>query len=620
MAESKEKLFDQFPPVSTQEWKEKVVADLKGADFDKKLVWRTNEGFNVNPMYRAEDIANLSTTDSLPGEYPYVRGTRADNNWLVRQDIKVTDVKEANVKALDILKKGVESLGFEIAKDLISVENLKTLLHGIDVENVELNFSTCMKSTVKLAETVAAYFKTTSIDLTKVSGSIRFNPFKRMLTKGRDFADYADQAVAVIDAVKELSGFRVLAVDAVMLNNAGSFISQELGFALAWGNEWLAALTDKGLSVDEVAKRVKFNFGISSNYFMELAKFRAARMLWAQIVTAYKPECNCSTKMKTHAQTSEFNMTVYDAHVNLLRSQTETMSAALSGVDSITVTPFDITYKTPDDFSERIARNQQLLLKEESHFDKIVDPGAGSYYVENLTISIAEQAWKLFLETEDKGGFYQAVKDGYIQDQINASSVARHAAIARRKEILLGSNQYPNFNETAAGKIEKQDSCGCGCNHNHTCEPEFATLKFDRGASDFEALRLATERSGKRPNVFMLTIGNLAMRLARSQFSSNFFACAGYKIIDNLGFDTVQAGVDAALEAKADIVVLCSSDDEYVTLAPEAKKTLGDKAILVVAGAPECMDELKAQGIDQFINVRSNVLETLQAFNAKLSI
>ena len=243
MAESKEKLFDQFPPVSTQEWKEKVVADLKGADFDKKLVWRTNEGFNVNPMYRAEDIANLSTTDSLPGEYPYVRGTRADNNWLVRQDIKVTDVKEANVKALDILKKGVESLGFEIAKDLISVENLETLLHGIDVENVELNFSTCMKSTVKLAETVAAYFKTTSIDLTKVSGSIRFNPFKRMLTKGRDFADYADQAVAVIDAVKELPGFRVLAVDAVMLNNAGSFISQELGFALAWGNEWLGGLS-----------------------------------------------------------------------------------------------------------------------------------------------------------------------------------------------------------------------------------------------------------------------------------------------------------------------------------------------------------------------------------------
>lgn len=623
MAESKEKLFDQFPPVSTQEWKEKVVADLKGADFDKKLVWRTNEGFNVNPMYRAEDIANLSTTDSLPGEYPYVRGTRADNNWLVRQDIKVTDVKEANVKALDILKKGVESLGFEIAKDLISVENLKTLLHGIDVENVELNFSTCMKSTVKLAETVAAYFKTTPADLQKVSGSIRFNPFKRMLTKGRDFADYADQAVAVIDAVKELPGFRVLAVDAVMLNNAGSFISQELGFALAWGNEWLAALTDKGLSVDEVAKRVKFNFGISSNYFMELAKFRAARMLWAQIVKQYNPACDCACKMKAHAQTSEFNQTIFDAHVNLLRSQTETMSAALAGVDSITTTPFDKAYKEPDDFSERIARNQQLLLKEESHLNRITDPAAGSYYVETLTVSIAEQAWKLFLEVEEKGGFYKAVKEGFVQNQVNASAETRHMNVARRKEILLGTNQYPNFNEVASDKIVNGEACGCGCGKHeggHHCEPEFPVLNTKRAASDFETLRLATERSGKRPTVFMLTIGNLAMRLARSQFSSNFFACAGYKIVDNLGFETVQVGIDAALDAKADIVVLCSSDDEYAQYAPEAFKILDGRALFVVAGAPACMDELKAQGITEFIHVRSNVLDTLKSFNEKLSI
>ena len=621
MADCKEKLFDQFPPVSTEEWMEKVTADLKGADFNKKLVWRTNEGFNVKPMYRAEDTENLKTTDSRPGEYPYIRGTKNDNNWLIRQEIVVDDVTAANKKAIDILTKGINSLGFHIEETHITPENMAALLKDIDVENIEINFHTCIKNAAKLIETTGAYYKSIHVDTTKAQGSFNYDPFKRMLKRGRDFANYATQAASLIKSASELlPKFRVVSVDAVMFNNAGSYISQELGYALAWGNEWLSALTEAGLSADEAAKQIKFNFGISSNYFMEIAKFRAARMLWAQIVTAYKPECDCSTKMKTHAQTSEFNMTVYDAHVNLLRSQTETMSAALSGVDSITVTPFDITYKTPDDFSERIARNQQLLLKEESHFDKIVDPGAGSYYVENLTISIAEQAWKLFLETEDKGGFYQAVKDGYIQDQINASSVARHAAIARRKEILLGSNQYPNFNETAAEKIERQESCGCGCNSSHTCEPEFATLKFDRGASDFEALRLATERSGKRPNVFMLTIGNLAMRLARSQFSSNFFACAGYKIIDNLGFDTIQAGVDAALEAKADIVVLCSSDDEYATLAPEAKKVLGDKAILVVAGAPECMDELKAQGIDQFINVRSNVLETLQAFNAKLSI
>lgn len=615
---NKENLFDKFPPISTEEWKNKVVADLKGADFDKKLVWRTNEGFNVNPMYRAEDTVDFKTTDSLPGEYPYIRGTKTDNEWLTRQDIEVENVDEANAKALDILNKGVDSLGFKLKAEDITEEGISRLLKGICPECVELNFSSCVKNSVKLAETLVAYFKSQNADLEKLHGSINFTPFKRMLKKGRDFAEYADKAAELLKAIAPLPHYRVLAVDAILLNNAGSFISQELGFALAWGNEWMAALTDKGFSADEVAKRIKFNFGISSNYFMELSKFRAARMLWAQIVKQYDPKCDCSCKMVCHAQTSEFNQTIFDAHVNLLRSQTETMSAALAGVDSITTLPFDKQYKTPDDFSERIARNQQLLLKEESHLNKITDPGAGSYYIETLTLSIAEQAWKLFLEVEDKGGFYAAVKAGFVQEQVNASSATRHANVAKRKEILLGTNQYPNFNEIAGNKIEKKEEAAshCGC----SCAPEFATLSFKRAASDFENLRLATENAEKRPSVFMLTIGNLAMRLARSQFSSNFFACAGYKIIDNLGFETVQAGVDAALEAKADIVVLCSSDDEYAVYAPEAHKLLEGKALFVVAGAPACMEELQAQGITEFIHVRSNVLDTLKAFNAKLSI
>ena len=351
---------------------------------------------------------------------------------------------------------------------------------------------------------------------------------------------------------------------------------------------------------------------------MEIAKFRAARWLWAEIVAAYKPACECACKMVAHAQTSEWNMTVYDAHVNLLRSQTEAMSAALAGVDSITVRPFDKIYQTPDDFSERIARNQQLLLKEECHLDKVVDPSAGSYYVEVLTNSLADVAWKLFLEVEEKGGFSVAVNAGEIQYAVNASNVARKKAVATRREILLGSNQYPNFTEVAADKIQEKGSCCCG--GGHCGEATIPALDFSRGASEFEALRMATEKSGKTPKVFMLTIGNLAMRLARSQFSANFFACAGYKIIDNLGFDTVEAGVEAAVKAGAEIVVLCSSDDEYAEFAPAAYKALAGRAEFVVAGAPACADDLKAQGIDQFVNVKSNVLETLKAFNAKLGI
>ncbi len=320
--------------------------------------------------------------------------------------------------------------------------------------------------------------------------------------------------------------------------------------------------------------------------------------------------------MTVHAETSRFNQTVYDAYVNLLRSQTECMSAAIAGVDSITVTPFDVPYKKPDEFSERIARNQQFLLKEESHLDKVVDPAGGSYYVETLTVSIAAQAWKVFMGVEEKGGFLAAVNAGDVQKAITETSEKRHTDIARRKEILLGTNQYPNINEMAAEKIEVKDGCSCGCNHGE--EKGGNGLPTARAASDFEALRLATEAASNRPKVFMLTIGNLAMRLARAQFSTNFFGCAGYEIVDNLGFDTVQEGVDAALSQGADVIVLCSSDDEYVTLAPEAFKYLDGRAEFVVAGSPACMDDLKAVGINDYVHVRCNVLDVLRDFNNRL--
>lgn len=621
MAECKEKLFTEFPPVSTSEWMEKVTTDLKGADFAKRLVWKTKEGFNVQPMYRAEDIENLKTTDALPGEYPYIRGTKKCNSWKVRQDIDTSSLEEANKKALDILNKGVDSLGFKLKADHLNVESLAILLKDICVECIEINFSTCGKKAPQLVEALTAYYAAANVDATKAKGSINFDPMSRMLKRGRDAADFAELGAALIKATESLPKYKVITINGSLLSNAGGYISQELGYTLAWGNEWMAKLTEVGVTPDVAAKSIKFNFGISSNYFMEMAKFRAARMLWAQIVATYKPESSCAAKMQIHAQTSEFNMTIFDAHVNLLRSQTEAMSAALAGVDSLTVTPFDKCYQTPDDFSERIARNQQLLLKEESHFDKIVDPAAGSYYVETLTVSIAEQAWKLFLTVEEKGGFYAALKEGYIQSEIQASSTARHEAMARRSEILLGTNQYPNFNEMAKGKIAEKPTKGHCCGgHAHTCEKQIETLSFERAASDFEALRLATEAATKRPKVFMLTIGNLAMRLARSQFSSNFFACAGYEVIDNLGFDTAEAGVEAAVAAKADIVVICSSDDEYAQYAPEALQALAGRAELVVAGAPACMAELQSKGIEQFIHVRTNVLDTLRAFNAKLAI
>ncbi len=610
MTETNEKLFDQFAPVTPEEWRAKAEVDLKGADFDKKMVWRTNEGFNVQPLYRRGDIENFKTTESLPGEYPFVRGTRVSNDWLVRQDIVVANVTEANAKAKELLTKGITSLGLKL--DNGADTDLKALLSGIDLGKVEINLIACPKCALEITKKLVELIKEAGAEET-FRGSVNFDPFKRQLRHGVPFTgDIVATASELLKLAAPVKNLRVLSVDAIMLNNAGAYIYQELGYALAWGNEWLAALTEAGFSADEVAKRIKFNMGISTIYFMELAKFRAARMLWAQIVKQYKPECDCACKMVVNAETTRFNLTVFDSYVNLLRTQTEAMSAALAGVDSIVVTPFDAPYSKGDDFSERIARNQQILLKEESHLDKVVDPAGGSYYVETLTMSLAQEGWKLFLDVEDKGGFKAALESGDIITAVNASATARFDKVAKRREQLLGTNQFPNFTEKAAEKADAAPQCACGC------EAQDGELKLNdkRLASQFEDIRLEVEHAANTPKAFMLTIGNLAMRLARAQFSCNFFACAGYELIDNNGFKTVQEGVDAAFAKGAEIIVLCSSDDEYAELIPQAVQAIGDKAELVLAG-PET-DEFKALGVNHFINVRSNVLGTLKAFNAKL--
>ncbi len=619
MANQKERLLSEFAPNTTEEWMDKIVTDLKGADFNRKLVWRTNEGFDVNPFYRLSDLDGLKTPHSHPAEFPYVRSTKMNGEWLIRQDIRVDDLEAANAKALDILGKGIDSLGFKLKKTQINIESMRVLLKGIFPEAIELNFTCCVSVVTKLGAVLTEYFKEIGAKMEDCRGSIEFDTFKKQLVRGISNPMWLSMCKTMIDSVQELPKFRVLTVNALNLNNAGSYIYQELGYAMAWGTELLDKLAEStDYSISEISSRIKFVFGVSGNYFMELAKFRAARWLWAEIVAAHGDEYKGdAAKIHQHAVTSTWNKTIFDAHVNLLRTQTEAMSATLGGVDSLTVQPFDVTYQDSDNFSERIARNQQLLLKEESHFDKVIDPAAGSYYIEHLTNTIAGEAWKLFLQVEEEGGFAKAVEAGTVQKAVNESNAKRHAAVAKRREILLGTNQYPNFTEVANKKIKHDTSvphsCGCG-------ESTITALDFSRGASDFEDLRLATERSGKDVKVFMLTIGNLAMRLARSQFSSNFFACAGYSVIDNLGFKTVEEGVDAALEKGADIIVICSSDDEYAEYAPAAYKYLDGRAEFVVAGAPACTEDLKAVGIEHFINVKSNVLETLQGFNAKLGI
>lgn len=286
MADSKEKLFSQFPPVSYDTWRAKVDADLKGVPFDKKLVWRTNEGFQVQPMYQRADIENLKTLDSNPGEYPYVRGTRCDNHWLVRQQIIADTPAEANAKALDVLGKGITSLGFEVKEP--TREAVAAMLEGIDLGKVEVNFSCCPRCAVELVQALAEVLRDKGA--TEVfRGSVDYNPLKPAFRHGAEIntVNVAETAKALLAEAAAIPGLKLLAVNSEMFNNAGAYIYQELGYALAWGAQWMTLLTDAGVDASEVARRVKFNMGISSNYFMELAKFRAARMMWAQVARQY---------------------------------------------------------------------------------------------------------------------------------------------------------------------------------------------------------------------------------------------------------------------------------------------------------------------------------------------
>ena len=614
MSNNKEKLFTEFQAPTKQEWLDKIEVDLKGADFQKKLVWRTNEGFNVQPFYRLEDLKDLKTPDALPGEFPFVRGNKKDNNeWYVRQNIVVTDPAEANKKALDILMKGVDSIGFKLGHAELSAEFIETLLKDIRLDCVEVSYRACLRHAMQLADLLVAYIDKMGYDKDKIVGGLGFDPIERMLMKGKDSSFLLPDMPKLVEKLKDYPQLRCVMVHSDLLNNSGAYIVQEMGYALAWGNEYLQQLVDACVDVDLAASKIKFYMGISENYFMEIAKFRAARMLWAQIVSQYT-DCKEGAKMHVCATTTSYNLTLFDSYVNMLRTQTETMSAALAGVESIVVTPFDETFEVPTDFAERIARNQQLLLKEECHFNKIVDVAGGSYFLEHLTDALAEQAWKLFLSVEEEGGFLKAAKEGKIQEAINETNKTRHANAGKRKEFILGTNQFPNFTEKSEGKEPK--ACCCNCAEGS----DIPAIKAMRLASDFEELRLKVEKAKKVPVAFMLTIGNLAMRQARAQFSCNFLAAAGYKVIDNLGFETVEAGAEAAKKAGADIVVLCSSDDEYAEYGVPAFKAVGESALFVIAGAPACSEDLKAAGIENFIHVRVDQLQTLKEFNEKLGI
>ena len=613
-----EKLFEDFQPISTEAWEALIHEDLKGADYEKKLVWKT-EGLKLKPYYRAEHIQHLNVPKTIPGQAPFVRGNKKDNNWVIRQDIDDESPSVANAKAIDALNKGAEAIALNVAF-CKTEQDMVDLLRGINLEAVSIHYYGA-SSYIQMADLLIKATKTLDFDSKKLKGSFNFDCLGYFLTHGGFYGSTESnftELSQLIDTGKiNFPLIKLINVNAHQIHNSGGSLTQELAFSLAMGNEYITNLLSKGQAIDDILSNMQFTFAIGSNYFLEIAKIRAARLLWSAITAQYNPLKENAKYMVIHSVSSLWNKTIYDAHVNLLRCTTEAMSAAIGGCDSMTILPFDVAYKTGDAISNRIARNIQIVLKEEAYFDKIVDISAGSYYIENLTESIAEAAWDLFLDVENKGGFVETANNGEIDLAIDATAYKKQEDLAMRRQILLGTNQYPNNAEKMLDKIQPLTKASA-----------LKGKKEVRLAQSFEALRLATEdyvsKGNTTPKVFLLNIGNLAMRKARAGFAVNFFACAGYQIIDNNGFKTPEEGTKEALKSKAEIICICSSDEEYATLGIEIAQGLkkaDTSKIVIVAGNPTAsIDLLKQAGVDEFINVKTNVLNTLNAFNSRLGV
>lgn len=661
---NKSRLFDEFPPVPTKTWEKKIRADLNGADYRQKLCWHTGEGIEALPFYRREDLKEPDQPAPV---------TKDSSQWEIRSVITESTIEQANKSALKALRGGSDAL--YITSKLLSGSTggnsggygvpLQTkadffqLFKNIPLDQIAVHFDSGLLSPALLSMLMLRQEQHASgFPARNMQGSFLFDPFAAGLLRG-----YTSSESEILNRVyhiasycrKNISGVRPLAIDARTYHNSGGTIVQELGFALGVASEYLAMLTDKGYSADEIAGMLHFNFATGSSYFLEIAKFRAMRLLWKNLLEAFEGDSEQSPAY-IHAETSQWNKTIYDPYTNMLRTTTEGMSAALAGCDALTVRPFDESFREPDYFSKRIARNLQLIMREEAYLGKVRDPGAGSYYIELLTHKMARKAWQLFQEVEQQGGMHKAINSEFIQSSISSSRQDRDQAIVSRKRIFVGTSQYPNADEERSDELDQKKPSFTLKKSDHSwehgqsysieniaaflnrgaalgdvaplllsgSEKNIELLQPYRGARAFEKLRFATKNHATTPKVLNLPIGDPKIRKERSAFSNNFFGCVGYDIKDPIGFENISETVEAINHEQPDVAVLCSSDKEYKKLVPALCKQL-DKAahrpLLVLAGYPEGDIEVhRRAGVDLFIHSECNVLETLKEVQQKLSV
>lgn len=711
-AQSNDKtLLNDFSAPSKEEWREAAEKLLKGAPFDKMMKRMTPEGILLEPIFWKDVLDGLPAAETMPGFDAYLRGTRPSGYggepWEIAQELPYGTPIEFNRVATSDLMRGQNSLNvvFDIATlkgldpdaarvgevgacglSLACLEDIRVAFKDILPEAISFHLRTGC-SGMAVGGLFFAWLKDIGADPAKIKGSLGMDPLAVKAAAGQVPADlgslFEEQAVLAEHCTRHAPGIRAVGVSTLPYHQAGASAVEELGIALSTGAAYLTELMERGLNVDNAAKQIRFSFSIGGNFFMEIAKLRAARVLWAQVVAAFGGDKEAQ-KIKTHARTGLYNKTQKDPYVNMLRTTTEALSGVIGGVDSLCVGNFDEVSRVPDQFSRRISRNTQIILQEECELTSVVDPAGGSWAIEWLTNEICQNSWEFFQEIDALGGMTDALMSGFITEKLATSDAFRKEQLNLRRASLIGTNVYPNLEEkplegripdyaelrelrakeiadartatdedtdskvmAALGKILEStrknavdtlvDAFFDGATIGEVtrtiranAEPTAAIkpLASTRLAQNYEGLRAASakfaEKTGNAPKIFLTNLGPLRRHKLRADFTRGFFAAGGFDVISPSGFENPEDAVAALKESDAGITVICGADPDYeekfAGFAQAIKSAIPETQV-VLAGFPgENEEAFRAAGMDDYIFVKSNNYETNRRYLEGLGV
>ncbi|MFE8702551.1 methylmalonyl-CoA mutase family protein [Cytobacillus sp. FJAT-54145] len=595
----------QFPKLTNEQWAEKAEESLKGKSL-KKLSTDTYEGIKLKPLYSRED-QEIDSISEYPSQSDYRRGKNAlgyvGNEWKVAQRITAQSPDELKMKLKIAIEKGQMAISFAVNEKV--VDNLSTTVGSLHEEYPYfIDAKEYQTSILQELKSLPNYGNGT--------GVIGRDPISQLVETGSKDLDYDKWAEVIKQADQDYPNIKTILVNTTPYHNGGANAVQELAFAVSGGVNHLQHFIEQGLTADKILSKLVFHFSVGANFFMEIAKLRAARVLWSKIAEVYGGNEE-NRGMTISAQTSYFTKTVYDPYVNMLRAGNEAFAAVLGGVQYLHVSPFNEPEGKATPFSDRVARNTQLILKEESFLTKAIDPAGGSWYVEHLTNELVEKAWELFLMIEERGGIVEALKEGWIQEEISKVKKKRQKDIFNRKQTIVGTNMYANLQDkplNQEGPVE---------------HGEGMSIQQDRLSTPYEQLRRRAERlaeKGFEPEVGLVCIGKLKDHKPRADFIAGFLAPGGVKSVVSKELTTKEDIMSFIQESKLKHYCICGSNTQYNEWEFEVLndiKQSNPEIHLYLAGKPDEEEEQWMNGgIEQFIHLRSDCYQTLSSLLNKM--